>query len=188
MVQRRCDSGNSQPSLSAVRRDHGGSFHLDSGLGFDEGCDLDHGHSREMPAHQLAVYLAHALQTGEILLAVGYVPGHANDVLGTRTGLRQHREDVLQALANLADEILRPEGRGLVPSYLAGDEDQPPLRDDAVRIASRLRPARWVQPLHPPVQDAPLRASSRSRSTKRCILPVCVFGSSSMNSIARGYL
>src|SRR5215216_7631025 len=105
-----------------VARNHGGGLDLDPGLGLDERRDLDHSHGREMPSHQLAVDLAHTLQVGKVLLTVGDKPGHADDLLGTGAGFGQHREGILQALAHLADEIVRPKRSGLFPADLTGDE------------------------------------------------------------------
>src|SRR5262249_24541918 len=88
----------------------------------------------------------------------------------------------------------------------AADEHHLAARLDAVGVALRLRPARRLQHLggawarrnfadgfrhRKGSYEASLRArwsTARRRSSKRCSLPVCVFGSSATNATARGYL
>src|SRR6478735_468510 len=92
-------------------------------------------------------------------------------------GLREHGDDIPQRLLDLGGERTGHERAGLVPADLPGHEDKPPGRLDAVGVAPRLRPTRWLQAPHP-----------RSRRTLRWTLPVGVRGRASTNSTRRGYL
>src|SRR5262249_35339768 len=134
-----------------------------------------------MPAHDGAVGDADVLQGREIFLLVDHVPGEPHDVLRSSAGLRQHLDDVLQRLLELAGEVVRFPLALAGPADLSGDEDELAARDDAVGEAARFRPRRRLQYLHHAHFPVCL-------NLKRCTLPVSVRGSVSMNSICRGYL
>src|SRR5919112_2172211 len=133
---------------SPVFRDHGGGLHLDLGILLDKCRDLDHGHRRKMVPHHLAVDPPHALEIGLVLPAIGDVPGHTDDVLGTGPCLGQHRQGVAQALAHLASKVAGPKDFVLLPADLTGDEHQSPLGGHAVGVAFWPRPPRWLEFLH----------------------------------------
>ena len=57
----------------------------------------------------------------------------------------EHRDDVLQALLNLSDEIVGLELRVLVPTDLASDVNDASTRRDAIGVAGWLRPSARLQ-------------------------------------------
>src|SRR3954468_19242473 len=163
------------PSCSRAICDRG---RLDLHLGgrLEQGRHHDDRHRGVVAPHDGAVGLAQVFGLGEVLLAVGDVPGQPDDIFGLRAGLHEHGDDVAQRLARLAGEVGVREGAGLVPAdHPAGEDDA--VRLDPVRVALRRRPARRLQGPH-----------ERSRSTVRWTLPVGVRGSASRNSTRRGYL
>ena len=106
---------------------------------------------------------------------------HVSDVTcsGLRASLGQHVDDVLQGLADLADEIVGLEPALAVPADLAADEDEAALGGDAVGVALGFRPAGRLQ-------DRVRCHDFLNR--KRWILPVWVFGRAGVNVTERGYL
>src|SRR4051812_15503430 len=182
-----------------------GRLDLDLGGRLEQARHHDHRHRGVVAPHDGAVGLAQVLGLGEVLLAVGDVPGQPYDVLwprarpgvlggggvppgwgvspgplsaasGPRPRLGEQGGDVAQRLARLAGEVGMREGAGLVPADHPAGEDEA-VRLDPVRVALRRRPARRLQGPH-----------ERSRSTVRWTLPVGVRGSASRNSTRRGYL
>src|SRR5580704_14583643 len=114
-----------------------------------------------------------------VRLAVGDIPGEANNPVRTCTSCLHDGPNVLQRPANLLDKIRRKMS-GFVPSHLARDEQQLSFHD-AIRIAARTQPAFGIDDFHGP-------ALSSSRRRYRCTLPDGLRGSASRNSIVRGYL
>src|SRR6516165_4666185 len=133
-----------------------------------------------MSADDLAIDLPDILEVGEILLLVGQVPRHGRDVLGLRTGLGQHVDDVLQRLPDLADEVMAFEPVLVVPADLAADEDQLAFGGDTVGVTLGLRPPGRLQ--------GRVRCHGWFLNWKRWILPVWVLGNAAMNFTERGYL
>ena len=99
----------------------GDGLDLDQRLVLDEAGDDDHGHRREVPAHDAAVGLADLALAGEVLPLVGDVPGQAHDVLDVAAGGAHDRGDVGQRLLHLADEVAGLEHLVGVPADLAAD-------------------------------------------------------------------
>ena len=97
---------------SAVRRpgsggaDLGARLDLDQGLVLDQAGDDDHGHHREVAAHDPAVGFADLALAGEVFLLVGDVPGQAGDVAGLAAGGADDGDDVGERLLHLADEVV----------------------------------------------------------------------------------
>src|SRR4051794_37949942 len=159
-----------------------------------------------MIAQHRAIGCTELAAAGQIFVHVEDVPGQADDMLRTRFALGQNRADVFQGLLRLRDEALW-KFLVLVPADHAADKHELAARLDAVGVAFRRGPAGRLQRLmlggsrwqsghgsgrhgHSPYEasfrDAP--SAARRRNSKRCSFPVCVFGSSVTNSMARGYL
>ena len=103
------------------------------------------------------------------------------------------RDDVLEGLADLRDEVLAFELLFGIPADLAGDENEASRGDNPVGVAPgalpvlRMQEVEWrVLSAHSPGSALAVLAPGRSR--KRWILPVCVFGSAPVNLMERGYL
>ena len=152
-----------------------------------------------MAADHLAVGAAQRREARQIFILVDDVPGQPCDMLRPPACFGQHRHDVGQCLPRLSHELVRFERAVCVPSHLPGDKDDPPCRGDAVRVAARLCPRRWLENLHAVLRWSfrlrfvshcfcPALARSCWRRRKRWSLPVSVRGRLAVNSIARGYL
>ena len=112
---------------------------------------------------------ADRFQVPDIVLLVDEVPRHRSDVRGFGAGFGEHRDDVLQALPELADKIVGLEFAACVPADLAGHEHQSSLGGDAVGIADWFDPALGLQELvHPP---SPFRSSRATMSRCTSVAP-----------------
>ncbi len=99
------------------------------------------------------------------------------DEAGTATRVREHREAARPMVASLGGRVVKTMGDGLLlefPSVVERGAGADCFSPDSDRSATS------------PVSYA--RSCSFSRRRNRWILPVAVLGSSSTNSIARGYL
>ena len=82
-----------------------------------------------------------------VLVAIGHVPRQPYEVLGTGPTFGQHLDDVAQRLRRLLDEVVALELLLAVPSDHAAEEQHPPGRGDAVRVAQGRLPVRGAEEL-----------------------------------------
>jgi len=94
-----------------------------------------------MPPDDAAVDLPDLPPARDIFALVGDIPRHPCEVLGPRAAGAQHGDDVGERLLDLGDEIVALELAARVPADLSGHEDGAPPGGNAVRVASRPRPA-----------------------------------------------
>src|SRR3990172_1903234 len=163
--------------------DDGRGFDFELRPVLDQPGDLHHRHRRVVLADQFAVGGADLVDRAEVLLLVGDVPGHADDVLGPAARLCENGQGVAQRLAELAGKRPLLEDALRIEGHLSRDVDGGSAScGDAVRIALRAHPAGRLQdPDHGALLPSVL-------SLKRCSLPVSVRGSEATNSTSRGYL
>src|SRR5439155_20847688 len=151
---------------------------------YEQTAYFDGGHRREMTPDDFAINRAEPAVRIAIFALVDHVPGHSNEVLGTRARFGEHGDHVRKRLARLRHQIGGPELLPSIPADLARDKHQLTTGCNAVRISLGRRPVRRLQYLH----DAATFAWADWRSLNRCSLPVSVRGSDGTYSIARGYL
>src|SRR2546422_2609382 len=167
----------------SVRNDRRG-LDLDFCAVFEQTAYFDSGHRREMTPDDFAINRAEPAVRIAIFALVDQVPGHPNEVLGTRARFGEHGDDVRKRLARLRHQVGGLELLRRIPADLARDKHQLTTSRNAVRIALGRRPVRRLQYLH----DEATFACADWHSLKRCSLPVSVRGSDGTYSIARGYL
>ena len=114
-----------------------GCLDLDLGAVLDQGDHLHQRHRREIPAQVFAIDPPQILETVQIGALVGDIPRHPGQMLGPGAGLGQNRDDIGQRLIDLAQEIVGFELLRGVPADQPPQEDHPPPRGDAVRVARR---------------------------------------------------
>src|SRR5882672_3598779 len=144
-----------------------------------------------MCSHHAAIGVPDFSQSGQIFLLVGDEPGQSRNVLRRPAGLSHDRNDVLQSLPGLGDEVLAFEFLVGIPPDLASDKHGPTFGGNSIRITLRTFPMARVQELVWRLRSGHWLASddcAPCRSLKRWILPVGVLGSASMNFTDRGYL
>src|SRR5262249_18262294 len=117
-------------------------------LVLDECCDLDDRHRREVAAHHAAIDLADLSRLREIGALVGDEPCQPHHLFGARARLGEYGDYVVESLLELPWKIVALEFAVLVPADLAGDEDETPLRLDAIGIAFGPCPIRRLQHAH----------------------------------------
>jgi len=88
-----------------------------------------------MPADHPTIGFSDLALTSEIFGLVGHVPGEPHQMTRLTARSRKDIDNVFQRLLDLDDEIVAFKLRQRVPAYLAGDENLPTLRNDAVGVA-----------------------------------------------------
>src|SRR5262249_27173461 len=119
--------------------------------------------------------------------------GQPRDMRRRAARFPHDRNDVLEGLADLGDEILAFELLLGVPADLTGNEHEASRAGNPVGVTLGTLPGLRMQEVQRRVLSAHARGSASAvlaagRSRKRWILPVCVFGSAPVNLMERGYL
>jgi len=125
----------------------GGGFDFDHRARFEQAGDLYERHRRIDVADDLPVSNPEIGGCGLVLGFVGHVPRHADQIGRRSTGRAQHRNHVAQRLRRLFEQPRPHEFAPFVPSDLARDRQHPPVREHAVGIAARTRPAARIDRL-----------------------------------------
>ncbi len=92
-----------------------------------------------MFAHAGAIPFANLFHPRAIIILVDHINDQARDLVRLAAGLCHDRENILERLIELLDDVVADDLLLFVPGNLSGDEEQPSARfgQDPVRIATR---------------------------------------------------
>src|SRR5437879_3208455 len=93
-----------------------------------------------MPADRPTIGFSDLAAARGIFGLVGHIPVKADEMTWLAARSYEDVNDIFQRLLHLGDKIVALELCARVPADLAGNENLPALRSDAVRVASWLHP------------------------------------------------
>src|SRR5208282_1510583 len=112
-----------ESSIGCPRKYHGSRLKFNLGWMVKQIGDEDHAHGWKMLSHQTIPYPPQLGSPRKVRRFVDAIGRHTANMVGRTASLRKHGEYVFERLFELRDEVLATKLLLLIPTDLAGNED-----------------------------------------------------------------